>query len=78
MTSNIINKMIIRDDLLIMIEGFDARIRNGKRVIDENGNSFIIKSVGLPAMKNPKDLFKNTELLLSGGTEIGNQITDIR
>ena len=59
-------KFNIADKYGISVEGDSQLLKNGMRLKDENGNIFVIESIGMVNYKNINDYKKNAELFLIG------------
>lgn len=59
-------KFNIADKYCISVQGDSQLLKNGMRLKDENGNIYIIESIGMVSYKNINDYKKNTELFLIG------------
>lgn len=51
--------------LSVTLEGSCDEIKNGSRLIDENGNTFVVQSVAMTRHENPSDITKSTTVLIS-------------
>lgn len=53
----------------VSIEGDISLLKNGIKLRDENGNDFIIESIGMTNYKSIKDYEKHAELFLKGNVD---------
>lgn len=61
--------------LSVTLEGPCADIKNGCKLIDNNGNTIVVVSVAMTRHNNPKDIKENTTIMINScslqkGTEL--------
>lgn len=71
----VLQKLKIAGTYSISVEGDVKNLKNGIKLKDENGNIFVVNSIGMVNYKNIKDFEKFAELLLTGDAEnIGEKL----
>ena len=60
----VLNTFNVGDMLSATLEGTHQSIKNGTKLIDENGNIIIVKSVAMVKYTNPKEFDNSITVLL--------------
>lgn len=62
----VIHRIKIQENTAVTIEGMVDNVQHGQSILDAEGESHILLSVGITKYKNPQDLTKYSDLLISG------------
>lgn len=64
----VVDMLKIGNMLSVTVEGNCAEIKNGSKLVDDNGKVYLVNSVGMASFENPHDISKLTTLLVTPDT----------